>query len=142
MKYKTGSWGIPYKFNMSIRKYTEWRHSSLFRVAGGLAEFGTQTMKTIKFKVQVPFLNTPYSYKTHSLMENLGYEDRKTKFDKKTMEPYDVYTMEKHIKFWGEVPTDSEKKALKETYEGKLQESLGYLYREWKEVEPNVLRSD
>jgi len=137
--YITGSFGIPYKMSMSIRKYTEWRKGALYPVMGGLAEFGTQTMKTVKFKVTIPFLKSPYSYKVPALMENLGYWDRKSKYDKKTGDPYDVYTTDQHIKFWGVKPTEDEKKNLREVYETKLQEALGRLYREWREVEADPL---
>ena len=137
-KYVTGSFGIPYRMSMSIRKYTEWKKGSLFKVAGGLAEFGTQTMKTVKLKVEVPFLKSPYSHNVPSLMEAMGYWDRITKYDKDG-DPYDVYSMDQHIKFWGKKPTKDEKKNLKEVYETKLQEALGRLYREWREVEPDPL---
>ena len=123
---------------MSVRKYTEWRNSSLFKLAGGLAEFGTQTMKTVRFKVEFPWLKSPYSYEVPSLMERLGYEENRTKYDKDG-DPYYIYTMIQHIKFFDKVPTKDEKTSLKDTYERKLQDALGSLYREWREVEQNPI---
>ena len=123
---------------MSIRKYTAWRNSSLFKVAGGLAEFGTQSMKTVRFKVEIPWLKSPYSYKVPSLMERLGYEENKTKYDKDG-DPYWIYTMIQHIKFWDKNPSKEDKANLKEVYERKLQEALGSLYREWREVESDPI---
>jgi len=137
-KYVTGSFGIPYRMSMSIRKYTEWKHTAFYQLAGGLAEFGTQTMKTVKFKVEIPFLKSPYSYKVPSLMESMGYWDNKAKYDKDG-DPYYIYSMDQHIKFWNKVPTKDEKKNLREIYETKLQEALGKLYREWREVESKPL---